>query len=178
MSQKFSNRKPSYKHQNIQSEDESGNSPDQDGGEDIVQIFAAFNNRMEKKVKDKQRKLSSECDTMIQQISEFAHELVSRQKQEIDAKINEYKRKHEELDEEKLTIVKKLRSEEAKYLQLHDSIIYELDKIEIAQMEANQAFEKKFLSFIEDTNGQLQNLLIKNNAVEKNFFLEDSRDVN
>ncbi|KAF0504114.1 hypothetical protein F8M41_019623 [Gigaspora margarita] len=66
-----------------------------------------------------------------------------------DAKINEYKRKHEELDEEKLTIVKKLRSEEAKYLQLHDSIIYELDKIEIAQMEANQAFEKKFLSFIE-----------------------------
>ncbi|CAG8550669.1 3271_t:CDS:2, partial [Cetraspora pellucida] len=149
MPQKSSNRK-SY--QNIPSDDESGNSPDQDGGDDIVQIFTAFNNlkdRMEKRVKDKQRKLSSECDSVIQQISEFAHELVSRQKQEIDAKINEYKRKYEELDEEKLTIVKKLRSEEAKYLQLHDSIICELDKIDLAQMETNQEFEKKYLSFID-----------------------------
>ncbi|CAG8492674.1 1102_t:CDS:2 [Cetraspora pellucida] len=80
MPQKSSNRK-SY--QNIPSDDESGNSPDQDGGDDIVQIFTAFNNRMEKRVKDKQRKLSSECDSVIQQISEFAHELVSRQKQEM-----------------------------------------------------------------------------------------------
>ncbi|CAG8802466.1 32821_t:CDS:2, partial [Racocetra persica] len=109
--------------------------------------------RMEKRVKDKQRKLSSECDTMIQQISEFAHEL-SVQQLELtftisDARINEYKRKYEELDEEKLTIVKKLRSEEAKYLQLHDSIICELDKIEIAQMETNQEFEQKYLSFID-----------------------------
>ncbi|KAG9290466.1 hypothetical protein G9A89_002441 [Geosiphon pyriformis] len=136
------------------SDDEGFNSPEQDG-EDIVKIFAAVHSRMEKKAKYKQKKLSLECDTTIKCISDLAHELAIRHKQDLyvptkkESKIKQYSAKQEELEEERLSIVKKLRSEEAQYLQIHDSIVNELIKFEVSQLKANQAFERKYGSFIE-----------------------------
>ncbi|CAG8516121.1 10056_t:CDS:2 [Ambispora gerdemannii] len=126
------------------SSDESSVSPDKEDGDDIIQIFAAFHNRMEKKAKQKQSRLASECDATIQYINDLATELVKRHKFEF-----EYKRKHEELEQERLDIVKKLRLEEVKYLQNHDIILNELIKSETAQLKTYHAFERKYGSFIE-----------------------------
>ncbi|CAG8606001.1 6218_t:CDS:2, partial [Ambispora leptoticha] len=131
------------------SSDESSVSPDQEDGDDIIQIFAALHNRMEKKAKQKQSRLASECDATIQYITDLSAELVKRHKFELNTKIGEYKRKHEELEQERLDIVKKLRLEEAKYLQNHDTILNELIKSETAQLKTYQAFERKYGSFIE-----------------------------
>ncbi|CAG8449601.1 1899_t:CDS:2 [Diversispora eburnea] len=140
MPPKYQNRKVIHK---LPSDDSGNNSPDQEG-DDFVQIFAAFHNQMEKKVKDKQKKLATECDKTIQHILDLSNELVSRQRQEIDEKANEYKSKLEELEEDRLAIIKKLRSEEIKYLQLHNSVINEFENIEMAQLETIQKFEKNY----------------------------------
>ncbi|RGB36779.1 hypothetical protein C1646_813785 [Rhizophagus diaphanus] len=153
MSQKYSG------HNSLQKafEHDSNNSLDQDG-EDMVKIFAAFHDRMENKVKSKQDHISNECNKIIQNMSRLTNELVSRQKNEIEDKVNEYRRKFEELEDEKLSIVKKLRSEKEKYLQMHDLIVVELLKNEVAQEKTNQIFEKKLASFINDTSNQLKSL--------------------
>ncbi|GBC05328.1 hypothetical protein RclHR1_06180013 [Rhizophagus clarus] len=148
-----------------QSEDDSNNSLDQDG-EDMVKIFAAFHDRMKQKVKSKQELISTECEKTIQNMFQLANELVSRQKKEIEAKVNEYNHKFEELEDEKLSIIKKLRSEREKYLRVHDSIIVELLKNEVAQEKTNQMFEKKLTSFINDTSNQLKSLPIIENHLK------------
>ncbi|CAG8555362.1 10227_t:CDS:2 [Acaulospora morrowiae] len=175
MPPKYQGRKTFHKVPSLPSDDDSRNSPEQEG-DDIVQIFAAFHNRMERKAKDMQRRLSSDCETVIQHITEMAHELVFRQKQELEAKVKGYKRKQEELEEENLAVIKKLRSEEAKYLRLHDSIISELDKVEMAQMKTIQAFEKKYSSFIDDSNDQLQSPIVGKSTLE-NPFVDKMRQV-
>ncbi|RHZ70262.1 hypothetical protein Glove_273g9 [Diversispora epigaea] len=171
MPPKYQNRKVIHK---LPSDDnDSGNnSPDQEG-DDFVQIFAAFHNQMEKKVKDKQKKLSTECDKTIQHILDLSNELVSRQRQEIDEKVNEYKSKLEELEEDRLVIIKKLKSEEMKYLQLHNSIINEFDNIEMAQLETIQTFEENYCSFIDDLSDRLQSPIVRKSFM-KNPFIENN----
>ncbi|PKC05916.1 hypothetical protein RhiirA5_360734, partial [Rhizophagus irregularis] len=116
--------------------------------------------RMENKVKSKQDHISNECEKIIQDMSRLTNELVSRQKKEIEDKVNEYRRKFEELEDEKLSIVKKLRSEKEKYLQMHDLIVVELLKNEVAQEKTNQIFEKKLASFINVTKNRSDKTLL------------------
>ncbi|RIA82906.1 hypothetical protein C1645_880802 [Glomus cerebriforme] len=153
MPQKYSERNIIQKAPaKFSSDDDSINSH----GEDIAKIFTAFNDHMEKKDKSKQKHISAECEKTIQNMSRLSNELVLRQKKEIDAKVNEYRRKFEELEDEKLSIVKKLKSEKMKYLQVLDLIVVELFKVEVAQEKTNQTFEKKLASFIDDTSSLLK----------------------
>ncbi|CAG8461989.1 8719_t:CDS:2 [Funneliformis caledonium] len=60
-----------------------GDDSNDNDGEDLLKIFKAFHERMEKKTINKQKHLSAECDKTIQHVSQLANELILRQKKEM-----------------------------------------------------------------------------------------------
>ncbi|RUS16396.1 hypothetical protein BC937DRAFT_91263, partial [Endogone sp. FLAS-F59071] len=97
--------------------------------EEFVQMITTLKNGIDKKSKQQQRKLSAECDQIAQEVIEMAQELEEKQAQEIEQKVANFKRKSDELTDEKTEIVKKLKAELEKFTQLHNLTLKDLEKI-------------------------------------------------
>ncbi|KNC96737.1 uncharacterized protein SPPG_07945 [Spizellomyces punctatus DAOM BR117] len=83
--------------------------------EDMANILAAIKNRMRKKAADREKKLHSECDRLCQKIRDSTHEHVSKQEQAIEALMTEHEQHMEDLMEERVNIIQKLKNETEKF---------------------------------------------------------------
>ncbi|TPX69751.1 hypothetical protein SpCBS45565_g02160 [Spizellomyces sp. 'palustris'] len=106
--------------------------------EDMANILAAIKNRMSKKAADREKKLHSECDRLCQKIRDTTHEHVSKQEQAIEALVTEHEQHMDDLMEERLNILQKLKNEAEKFKQIREIYLQEYWSAARIQTEADQ----------------------------------------
>ncbi|KAI9140530.1 hypothetical protein BKA69DRAFT_506783 [Paraphysoderma sedebokerense] len=108
--------------------------------DDMISIIAAIQGRLDKKQKQRERKLQLDCEKTIQSMESTATEFVQQRTTNLNEIIHENQRKIEELAEERTSLLLKLQTENEKFQTLFESCYDELLKIEVTKRKLEEKF--------------------------------------
>ncbi|RUP51128.1 hypothetical protein BC936DRAFT_149766 [Jimgerdemannia flammicorona] len=141
--------------------------------DEFIQMITTLKNGIDKKSKQQHKKISAECDMIAQEIVEQAQELEEGQAREMEQNIANYKRKNDELTEEKADIVKKLKVELEKF-QLASGESIAMDKgggqtsSSVATLKVGGSSEARDTDILDDPNRERTDTGNVSNVTPKN----------